>query len=82
MFKLDSKLMTGAVLASALLAGCGDGGGGHASIGPTQPMERTITAVAEYIRNLIATTSDNTEPIDINGLTLAVDDKAEPAVVD
>ena len=86
MFKLDSKLMTGAVLASALLAGCGDGGSGHAFNGtsptPTPPMERTITAVAEFIRNLIASNGENTEPIDINGLTLAADDKAEPAVVD
>ena len=83
MFKLNSKLMTGAVLASALLAGCGgDSGGGQVSTGPTPPMEQTITAVVDYIRNLIATTSDNTEPIDINGLTLAADDKSEPAVVD
>ena len=83
MFKLNSKLMTGAVLASALLAGCGgDSGGGQASTGPAPPMEQTITAVADYIRNLIASNGENTEPIDINGLTLAADDKAEPAVVD
>ena len=87
MFKLTSKLMTGAVLASALLAGCGgDSEGGQASTGPaptpTPPMEQTITAVADYVRNLIASNGENTEPIDINGLTLAADDKAEPAVVD
>ena len=45
-------------------------------------MQQTITAVADYIRNLIASNGENTEPIDINGLTLAADDKAEPAVVD
>lgn len=87
MFKLNSKLTAGAVLASALLAGCGgDSGGDQFSTGPsptpTPPMERTITAVADYIRNLIASNGENTEPIDINGLTLAADDKAEPAVVD
>ena len=89
MFKLNSKLMTGAVLASALLAGCGgDSGGGQFTTGPTPtptptpPMQQTITAVADYIRNLIASNGENTEPIDINGLTLAADDQAEPAVVD
>ena len=86
MFKLNSKLMTGAVLASALLAGCGgDSGGGQASTGPaptpTPPMAQTITAVADYIRNLIASNGENTEPIDINGLTLATDDTSEPAPV-
>ncbi|MEO5607850.1 MAG: hypothetical protein ABIR13_09780 [Polaromonas sp.] len=81
MFKLNSKLMTGAVLTSALLAGCGGDSGGYASTGPTQPMDQTITAVADYIRNLIASNGENTEPIDINGLTLATDDTSEPAPV-
>lgn len=91
-FKLHSKaLWTGAVLASALLAGCGgsdgDGDGGQVGTGPVNPdpqppVQQTITAVADYVRNLIAgSTADNTQPLDINGLTLAADDKAEPAAV-
>ena len=88
--KHHSRLMAGAVLASALLAGCGSSGGddGQASTGPTPgpttppaPMQQTITAVADYVRNLIAGTSDHTEPVDINGLTLVADDRAEPAPV-
>ena len=92
MFKHHSKLMAGAVLASAFLAGCGsssgDGDGGNqASTGPgtsppAPPVQQTITAVADYVRNLFASTGDKTEPVDINGLTLATDDRSEPAAVD
>lgn len=90
MFKLSLKLMAGALLASTLLVGCGssDNGDGQVSTGPitptptpTPPIEQTITAVVDYIRSLIASTGDNAEPTEVNGLTLAADDKAEPAVV-
>ena len=84
-----SKLMAGAVLASAMLAGCGssDSGSGQVGTGPNPPdpqppVQQTITAVADYVRDLIAgSTADNTAPRDINGLTLATDDQAAPAAV-
>lgn len=83
-----AKLMAGAVLAGAMLAGCGSSdssdqaGPGPNPPGPQPPVQQTITAVADYVRNLIAgSTADNTEPRDINGLTLATDDQAAPATV-
>ena len=84
-----SKLMAAAVLAGALLTGCGssDSGDGQAGTGPgtpgpQPPVQQTITAVADYVRDLIAgSTADNTAPRDINGLTLASDDQAAPAAV-
>ncbi len=82
MFNFNVKLVTGAALAGVLLAGCGGDSSGPV-VGtppPTPPME-TITAVAEYVRNLIGTTAENTEPIDINGLTLVADDTSAPAAV-
>ncbi len=86
-----SKLMAGAALASVLLAGCGgsDSSGSSGQVGtgpnppePRPPVQQTITAVADYVRDLIAgSTADNTVPRDINGLTLATDDQAAPAMV-
>ena len=79
MFKLNSKLLAGAALSAALLAGCSGGGGGGATVAPPSGMAQTITSVVEFIKNLIASNGENTDPIDINALTLAVDDTAEPA---
>lgn len=86
MFKLNVKLMAGAALATALLAGCGGDSGGSGPVvvappTPMPPMQQTITAVADYVRDLIASMGANTEPRDINGLTLAADDTSEPAAV-
>ena len=85
MFKLNSKLMAGAALCAVLLAGCGGDGGGNggrdgAVVPP--PAEQTITSVVEFIKNLIASNSENSDPIDINSLTLAADDTAEPVPVE
>lgn len=81
MLTLNSKLMAGAALSTLLLAGCGGGGGGDAAAGPSEPVAQTITNVVEYIQNLIASNGENTDPIDVNLLTLAADDTAEPAPV-
>ena len=78
MFKLNSSLMAGAALSAVLLSGCG-GDGSVAAAAPPGSLDQTITAVVEYIQNLIASNGENTDPIDINPLTLAVDDTSEPA---
>ncbi|MEO7160909.1 MAG: hypothetical protein ABJA84_04255 [Polaromonas sp.] len=75
MFKRNSKLMAGAALCAVLLAGCG-GDGGRSADAP--PAEQTISNVFGFISNLIASNDANSDPIDINGLTLATDDTSEP----
>lgn len=84
MFKLNIKLLSAAALCAALLAGCGGGGDGNGNglASLTQPAQQTVTAVADFIKNLFVSNGENSDPIDINSLTLAVDDTAEPAPVE
>jgi hypothetical protein len=82
MFTFNPRLMAGAALSAALLAGCGgsndDHGANNGAGGPPPgPVAQTITDVVAYINGLIG--GDSAEPVDINPLTLAADDAAEPA---
>ena len=80
MFKVHSKLMTGAALAALLLAGCGGGGGGTgAAAPPLTPVQQTVASIVDFINNLIASNGENSEPIDINSLTVASDDNVDAA---
>ena len=76
---------TGAALALALLlAGCGGGSSDPFSTGAASPGTSavvTVTNVVKYLTDLIAGTSDATEPSDANAVELAVDDTAEPAAL-
>lgn len=78
MNKLYSKPRLTAVLAAALLAGCGGGGGGRVVVDPATETGQSVMKTIDFIKNLIANNGENSEPIDINPITLAVDDTAEP----
>lgn len=68
-----------AVAAAAALAGCG-GGGGDAT--PAQPeaarpfMGTTVQSLLDYMNQLIAQTSETTEPEPVDNTPLPVDDTA------
>ena len=82
MLMINSRLMALTALSAALLAGCGgssDYGSDGAQGQPFGPVAQTVTDVVAYINNLIADTADNTEPVDINSLTLTADNGAESA---
>ena len=81
MFKFNSRLVAGAALSAALLAGCGgDGGGSYGAVTPPPgPVQQTVADVVAYINKLVASTGENTEPVDIDPLTLATDDTSEAA---
>ena len=81
MNRLNSRLMPTAVLAAALLAACGGGGGGVAP-DPATELGQSVMKTIAFIKNLIANNGENSEPVDINPLTLAVDDSADPAPLD
>jgi ABC-type glycerol-3-phosphate transport system substrate-binding protein len=93
MRKLNSKLVLMAALSAALLAGCGGGGGSSDSAGQfgfggvnpiveppvvTNPVGQTIASLFDYISRLIASNGENTDPVDINGFTLATDETSSP----
>lgn len=80
---MSFKLLGAALLTSAALAGCGGGGG--IDVLPTPPVAQTpsnsVNALVTYLQELIAATSESTDPVDINGLELATDDTAEPSAI-
>ncbi len=67
-----------AVAAAAALAGCGGGGGDDAA--PAQPaaaspfMGTTVQSLLDYMNQLIAQTSETSEPEPVDGTPLPVDD--------
>ena len=56
-----------------------DGGGGGGGGGlVVSDISQNINTVFDYISRLIANNGENTDPVDINGFTLATDDTANP----
>ena len=84
MTKLNSKWLTTAALATALVAGCGsgsgDGGGGPVGVAPDPAT--SASGVVQYLLALIANeTTDLSEPKPTDGFTFATDDLAEPSSI-
>ena len=78
--KTNRKFLLPIVLSAALaLSACGGGGDGGGAA-PTPPdISLSVSALLDFMRGLVAGTSETSDPIDINALTLAVDDTAEPS---
>lgn len=76
--KMTLKTLAAAVVTAAALAGCGGGGGGI-DVLPTP--SNSVNALVTYLQELIASTSESSDPVDINGLELATDDTAEPSEI-
>jgi ABC-type glycerol-3-phosphate transport system substrate-binding protein len=82
---MNSKLrmLLAAAVAGTLLAACGGdssgdggtigGGGGGSTIDPS----RSTKSVFEFISKLIAENGENSDAIDVNALTLAVDETSD-----
>ena len=83
MKKVKLTWLASAALATALLAGCGGGGGsGNANAGiQSTDISQDLTALYNFMVGLIAGTSDSTDPIDVNALSLVTDDTAETTPV-
>lgn len=83
-----------AVLAGSLtLAACGGGGGGFGRGGDSPPgtpgpasevpasAQQSVAGLIAYLKELIAASSDTSEPVVLGNAALPVDDTAEPAPV-
>lgn len=68
------------VSAALLVSACGGGGGGPAAPAPPD-IGRSVADLLGFMNSLIAGTSETGDPIDINALTLALDDAGEPAAL-
>lgn len=79
-----TKITAASALVLALMAGCGGGGGGdnHSGNPPAVPSDiaQNVDSVYAYVLALIGR-GENTDPVDINGITLANDEMMEPRPV-
>ncbi len=76
--KTKLKLLLSAAFAAAVLTGCGGSGESLSSL-PAPTIAESVASLTAYVQDLIGgLTSDSGEPRDVNALTLAADDTAEP----
>jgi hypothetical protein len=77
------KLLLAGAAAASMLAACGgnssgdnrgNGGGGSVAIDPST----STKSVFDFILKLMADNGENSDPIDVNALTLASDDTSDP----
>ena len=81
MHKLPSKWLVASLLATALVAGCGGDSSSPSVTAPPNPSQ-SAQSVVDYILALMASsTTDLADPIDINSLTLATEDLADPSPI-
>ena len=73
-------LLALAVISSvAFLSGCGSNNSDTiVAVDPSTQTGQSVEKTLDYIMGLIANNSENSDPVDINDITLAVDDFIEP----
>lgn len=81
MLTQTSIRMPAAVLTAVLLAACGGGGGDGVAGDPLVPPDigQNVAAVFAYIGSVVGVTSETSDPITIDAISLAVDDTIDPA---
>ena len=74
----DASGATGSVASGGSGSGSGSGSGGGSAASPG--IGASVSALLAYVQALL-TTDQNSDAVDINSLTLAVDDTAEPSPI-
>ena len=83
MHKSNLKMMLAVASAAALVAACG-GNNDDPVVAPVDPSTQTgqsVQKTLDYITSLVAGSDENSDAVDISGITLAVDDTAEPSAI-
>ena len=80
----SGKWLLAAALSVSLLAGCGSGGDGNGNGGgggqgaPVSDISKNVGDLIAYMKGMLGR-DENGEVVDINPLTLAVDNAGDPA---
>ena len=81
MRKPNVKMTLAVVSAAALVAACGGRNDDPvAVVDPVTQTGQSVQKTLDYITSLFAT-SENSDAVDVNAITLAVDDTAEPSAI-
>ncbi len=82
MRKPNVKMMLAVASAAALVAACG--GVDDPVVAPVDPSTQTgqsVQKTLDYITSQIANNGENSDEVNVNAITLAVDDTAEPSAI-
>lgn len=82
MRKPNVKMLLAAASAAALVAACGGVNDDPvAVVDPATQTGQSVQKTIDYITSLIASNGENSDAVDVNAITLAVDDTAEPSAL-
>ena len=84
MRKPNVKMMLAVASAAALVAACGGNNDDPVVVIPVDPSTQTgqsVQKTLDYITGLIAGNSENSDEVNVNAITLAVDETAEPSAI-
>ncbi len=81
MRKLNVSLALAVISTAAFVSACGSNSDPVAVIDPSTQTGQSVQKTLDFIMGLIANNDENSDPIDINAITLAVDDAAEPSAL-
>ena len=82
MRKPNVKMLLAAASAAALVAACGGVNDDPvAVVDPATQTGQSVQKTIDYITSLIANNGENSDAVDVNAITLAVDDTAEPSAL-
>ena len=84
MHKFNAKLVAAAALAAVLAVACGGDDHVTAVTPPPNPAAeagQSVQKTVDYLNGLLAGTSDSSDPANIDAVTLATDDTAEPTAL-